>query len=71
MRCLLLVALATLVLPRPGLAGWGGETWGTMIWGKASAVPSTGWLGRCMLALGLAATAANSWPVPRKEPSSK
>lgn len=67
MWCLLPVTLATLVLPRPALAGWSDENWDTMIWGKASVVPSTGWLGRGMLALGLAPTAANSWRDPRRE----
>ena len=66
MRFLLLVALATLVLPSPALAGWGDENWGTLIWGKASAVPTISWLGLGVLALGLAATAA--WTLRKRRP---
>ena len=48
---------ATLALSSPALAGWG-EEWGTLVLGKASAVPTIGWLGLGVLALGLAASGA-------------
>ena len=54
---LILVAFATLALPSQALAGWG-EEWGTLVWGKPAAVPTFGWLGLGVLALGLAAMAA-------------
>ena len=51
MRFLLLVALATLVLPSPALAGWGDENWGTMLWGPPASVPALEWVGLLVLAL--------------------
>ena len=62
-----IVMAGALGLPREALAGWG-DDWGAMVWGAgASAVPSLGWLGLAILAMGLAATAA--WTLRKRRPA--
>ena len=62
-----IVFTGTLVIPGRVLAGWGDESWGSLIWGGAASVPGLGALELTLLAAGLAATAA--WTLRKRRPA--